>query len=373
MPARRLRIGAIAALCCLVAGCDVEIDGAAGISAAEQQRVDRRAEQRGAVESALKELEQAPAVVYKSTIKDASGKPAELEFRITRNGSAHGALPVDGQTIQVISADKQLYLSASPEYWKAHGLGNSEQYGTNWVRTDSSDLPVNAVEALNPRKAASTLRTAVSAMNRLTDPVRSKLPDGTEVYDVGSGLGTLRVTTAAPHRVVSFAPSLVDAAGGKTLGAEMRVAPLAGDALKKLQTDLDGAIGGVGQPFDALTQVSVSVVDDKLDCTDFVGTCRATIGVANTVIGGASGTPVHLTLTVEFSAQSLGAQTCTADANAAPDTTTSMSCEVKFKLPNRNASYQVQAKPAARGEVRVPVDVNGVREKLKSEFATLGG
>lgn len=373
MPARRLRIGAVAVLCCLVAGCDVAIDGAAGISPAEQQRVDRRTEQRGAVESALKALEQAPAVVYKSTIKDASGKPAELLFRITRNGSAHGALPVDGQTIQVISADKQLYLSATPEYWKAHGLGNSDQYGTNWVRTDSTDLPVNAVEVLNPRKAASTLRTAVSAMNPLTDPVRSKLPDGTEVYDVGSGLGTLRVTTAAPHRVVSFAPSLVDAAGGKTLGAEMRVEPLAGDALKKLQTDLDGAIGGVGQPFDALTQVSVSVVNDKLDCTDFVGTCRATIDVANTVIGSVSGTPVRLTLTVEFSAQSLGAQTCTADANAAPDTTTSMTCEVKFRLPNRNASYQVQAKPAARGEVRAPVDVNGVREKLKSEFATLGG
>lgn len=373
MPARRLRIGVVAVLCCLVAGCDVAIDGAAGISPAEQQRVDRRTEQRGAVESALKALEQAPAVVYKSTIKDASGKPAELLFRITRNGSAHGALPVDGQTIQVISADKQLYLSATPEYWKAHGLGNSDQYGTNWVRTDSTDLPVNAVDVLNPRKAASTLRTAVSAMNPLTDPVRSKLPDGTEVYDVGSGLGTLRVTTTAPHRVVSFAPSLVDAAGGKTLGAEMRVEPLAGDALKKLQTDLDGAIGGVGQPFDALTQVSVSVVNDKLDCTDFVGTCRATIDVANTVIGGASGTPVRLTLTVEFSAQSLGAQTCTADANAAPDTTTSMTCEVKFRLPNRNASYQVQAKPAARGEVRAPVDVNGVREKLKSEFATLGG
>ncbi|MFE6610246.1 hypothetical protein [Amycolatopsis sp. NPDC057786] len=373
MPARRSKIGAIAALCCLVAGCDVAIDGAAGISPAEQQRVDRRAEQRGAVESALKALEQAPAVVYKSTIKDASGQPAELQFRITRNGSAHGALPVDGQTIQVISADKQLYLSATPEYWKAHGLGDSDQYGTNWVRTDSSDLPVNVVEVLDPRKAASTLRTAVSGMNPLTDPVRSKLPDGTEVYDVGSGLGTLRVTTAAPHRVVSFAPSLVAAAGGKTLGAEMRVESLAGEALKKLQTDLDGAIGGIGQPFDALTQVRVTVVNDKLDCTDFVGTCRATIDVANSVIGGVSGTPVHLKLTVDFTAQSLGAQSCTADADAAPDTTTSMSCEVKFKLPNRNASYQVQAKPSAKGEVRAPVDVNAVREKLKSEFATLGG
>jgi hypothetical protein len=373
MPARRLRIGAVAVLCFLVAGCDVAIDGAAGISPAEQQRVDRRAEQRGAVESALKVLEQAPAVVYKSTIQDASGNPAELLFRITRNGSALGALPVDGQAIQVISADKQLYLSATPEYWKAHGLGNSDQYGTSWVRTDSTDLPVNAVDVLNPRKAASTLRSAVSAMNRLTDPVRSKLPDGTEVYDVGSGIGMLRVTTAAPHRVISFAPSLIDAAGGKTLGAEMRVEPLAGDALKKLQTDLEGAIGGIGQPFDALTQVSVSVVNDKLDCTDFVGTCRATIGVANTVIGDAGGTPVHLMLSVEFTAQSLGAQTCTADANAAPDTTTPMSCEVKFRLPNRNASYQVQAKPSARGEVRAPVDVNAVREKLKAEFAALGG
>lgn len=369
----RMRIGAVAALCCLVAGCDVAIDGAAGISPAEQQRVDRRTEQRGAVESALKALEQSPAVIYKSTIKDAAGKPTELLFRITRNGSAYGALPVDGQAVQLVSAADQLYLSATPEYWKAHGLGNSDQYGTNWVRTDSTDLPVNAVDVLSPRKAASTLRTAVSAMNRLTDPVRSKLPDGTEVYDVGSGLGTLRVTTSAPHRVISFAPSLVDAAGGKTLGAELRVEPLAGDALKKLHSDLDGTIGGLGQPFDALSQVSVSVVNDKLNCTDFVGTCRATIDVANTVIGGGSGTPVRLMLSVEFTADSLGAQTCTADATAAPDTTTSMTCEVKFKLPNRNASYQVLAKPAARGEVRAPVDVNGVREKLKSEFAALGG
>lgn len=369
----RVRIGAIAVLGCLLAGCDVAIDGMAGVSPAEQQRVDRRAEQRGAVESALKALEQAPAVGYKSTIKDAAGNPAELLFRITRSGSAQGALPVDGQVVQILSADKQLYLSATPEYWKAHGLGNSDQYGTGWVRTDGTDLPVNVVEVLNPRKAASTLRTAMSTMNRLADPVRSKLPDGTEVYDVQSGLGSLRVTTAAPHRLIGFSPSLIDAAGGKTLGAELRVEPLTGDGLKKLQSDLDGSIGGIGQPFDALAQVSVSVVDDKLNCTDFVGTCRATIGVANTVIGGGSGAPVHLTLSVEFTAQTLGSQTCTAAADAAPDTTTSMTCEVKFKLPNRNASYQVLAKPTARGEIRAPVDVNGVRERLKTEFAALGG
>ncbi len=369
----RMRIGAVAILGCLLGGCQVEIDGAAGVSPAEQQRADRRAEQRGAVEAALKAFEQSPAVVYKSTVKDAAGKPAELQFRITRNGSAQGALPVDGQTVQLVSADNQLYMSATPDYWKAHGLGNSDQYGTSWVRTDNTDLPVNVIEVLSPRKAASTLRTAAKTMNRLTDPVRSKLPDGTEVYDVGSGLGALRVTTTAPYRVVSFAPSLVDPAAGKTLGAELRLESLAGDSLKKLRSDLDGTIGGLGQPLDALTQVSVSVVNDKLNCTDFVGTCRATIDVANTVIGGPGGTPVHLMLSVEFTAQSLGSQTCTTDANAAPETTTSMTCEVKFKLPNRNASYQVLARPTARGEIRASVDVNGVREKLKSEFAALGG
>ena len=70
---------------------------------------------------------------------------------------------------------------------------------------------------------------------------------------------------------------------------------------------------------------------------------------------------------------SLGAQTCTAAADAEPYATVKMSCAVKFKLPNRTASYQVLSKPNATAEVRAALDVNAVKQKLATEFAALGG
>ena len=50
-----------------------------------------------------------------------------------------------------------------------------------------------------------------------------------------------------------------------------------------------------------------------------------------------------------------------------------MSCTVKFKLPNRTASYQVLSKPNATAEVRAALDANAVKQKVAAEFAGLGG
>jgi hypothetical protein len=213
-------------------------------------------------------------------------------------------------------------------------------------------------------------------MDQTREPVKAKLPDGTDVYQLGAAPSVLRVTTAKPNRVVSFAPVLLDPQAGPKFGAEFQVAPLTGDAIKTFHTDLDNTVGGLGQPFEGLVQASAVVTNDNLDCKDFVGSCTTTVDVSNSVVGTpASGekSTVHLNLSVEVSADSLGSQTCTAAADAEPYATVKMSCTVKFRLPNRTASYQVLSKPNATAEVRAALDVNAVKQKLATEFAALGG
>ncbi|MEC3975987.1 hypothetical protein [Amycolatopsis sp. H20-H5] len=368
----RWGVGLVVLLGLVLSGCQVAVDGAAGISAVEREKADRRGEQRTAVDGALQALAAAPALAYGSTLKDGSGTAVELRFRITKNGSAQGSLPIEGRVLQLVSADKQLYLAASADYWKANGANGSDQYGSSWVRADATGLPVDAPGLLSPAKAADALRRTLKLANPLAVPVRSKLADGTEVYDVAGPLGALKVTTAKPYRLVSFAPAMLDGKTGAKLGAELRVSPVGGDALKKFQTDLENAVGGLGQPFDALTQVSVVVLGEKIDCTDFVGNCSVNVDVVNTVVGTPAA-KVHIKLNVEFSADGLGGQNCAAEADAEADATTTMNCGVKFRLPNRTASYQVMAKPTATAELRAPLDVNAVKQRLQAEFAALGG
>ncbi|WP_199730379.1 hypothetical protein [Amycolatopsis panacis] len=359
----------------LLSGCQVSVTGAAGLSAADRQLAQQRAEQQSAVDAALQELAKAPALQYDTTVKDASGNPAELGFRVTRSGDGLGALPFEGRRVQLVEPNGQLYLSADAEYWKSHGLEeNSTQFGTGWVQTVGTELPMDPAARLSPPKLADALRNALPTLYRAGPPQRQKLADGTEVYELGS-LGALQVSTAQPHRVVSFSPALLDPRSGPKLGTAFRVRPLAGAELKQFHTDFDAAVDGLGQPFDGLAQASVTVLSDKLNCQDFVGSCKTTVDVANNVVGGKPGSKptVHLKLSVEISAETLGVETCTAQTDAAAGSTVSMSCSVKFVLPNRTASYQVQAKPAAVGEVRVPVDPNGLKAKLATTFAALGG
>ncbi|HKN53282.1 MAG TPA: hypothetical protein VJX66_12310 [Amycolatopsis sp.] len=370
----RTAAAAVVLLGGLLGGCQTAVPGSPGISAVDQQKVDRITEERAAVEAAITSIEQAPALLYTATVKDASGKPADQQFRITRRGSAVGMLPIDGRPVHLAIADGQLYLQADADYWKAHAVDQGAQFGTNWVRTIGTELPLDPAARLAPAKLAAGLRGAMVTMDPLAEPVKTKLPDGTEVYELGVAPSTLRVTTAKPNRVVSFAPALLDPQTGAKLGAEFRVEPIAVDALKKFHDDLDGTIGGITQPFDGLAQASAVVVSDNLNCQDFVGTCVTTADVSNSVVGGPpSGNTVHIVLNVEVSADGLGGQTCTTDGDAAPYATIKMSCSVKFKLPNKTASYQVLSKPTASAEVRAAVDAGAVKQKLQSEFAALGG
>lgn len=371
MRARWSTIAVVLLLGVLLSGCQVAVGGSAGVSAADREKADRRAEQRAAVDAALAAVEQAPALIYTASVKGAA-----QVFRVTRGGSALGSLPLEGKVVQVVAADTQFYLQADADYWKSHAIDEGTEFGTSWVRTLGTELPLDPAGRLAPAKFAAGLRKAVAGLNPTAAPVKAKLPDGTEVYELGTAPSVLRVTTAKPNRVVSFAPALLDGQAGPKFGTEFTVAPLAGDALKKFHTDLDATVAGLGQPFEGLVQASAVVTNDKLDCKDFVGSCTTTVDVSNTVVGGsASGakTIVHIKLTVEVSAEALGAQTCAAEADAEPLATIKMSCAVKFKLPNRTASYQVLSKPDAVAEVRAAVDPGAVKQKLQSEFAALGG
>jgi hypothetical protein len=371
MRARRSRVAAVLLLGGLLAGCQVAVAGTAGVSSADQETANRRVEQRAAVDAALSALGQAPALALKSTTKG-----AEQQFRVTRGGTAVGGLPLEGRVVQVAAAAGQFYLQADADYWKAHAIDESTQFGTSWVRSLGSELPFDPVARFAPAALADGLRQALAALDRLSKPVKAKLPDGTEVYQLGAAPSILSVTTAQPNRVVAFAPSLLDSQAGPKFGAEFLVSPLAGDALKAFHTDLDAAVGGMGQPFEGLVQASAVVTNDKLDCKDFVGSCTTTVDVSNSVVGSPSSgekSVVHINLTVEVSADSLGAQTCTAAGDAEPYATLKLSCTVKFKLPNRTASYQVLSKPNATAEVRAALDVNAVKQKVAAEFAALGG
>jgi hypothetical protein len=371
MRAGRAMAAAVLLLGGLLAGCQVAVSGAAGISAADQQTADRRAEQRAAVDAALTALQQAPALALKSTLKG-----AEQQFRVTRGGTALGALPLDGRVVQVTAAAGQFYLQADADYWKSHAIDEGAQFGTNWVRSLGSELPFDPAAGFAPATLAAGLRKALPGLDQVREPVRAKLPDGTEVYQLGAAPSVLRVTTAKPNRVVSFAPVLLDPEAGPKFGAEFRVTPLAGDALKTFHTDLDTTVGGLGRPFEGLVQASAVVTNHDLDCKDFVGSCTTSVDIANSVVGTpASGekSVVHITLSVEVTADALGSQTCTAAGDAEPYATLKLSCTVKFKLPNRTASYQVLSKPNATAEVRAALDADAVKQKVAAEFAALGG
>jgi hypothetical protein len=369
-------VAVVAMTATLLGGCQVAVPGSPGLTAADQQKADRRAAQAVAVDGALSAMAALPAIGYRSTAKDASGNPAELDLRVTKNGTLQGALPVDGQIVQMVDVDAQLYLNAPAAYWSAHGaIGDSAAlFAGGWAHADPSDLTLDPAAVLTPAQVSSKLRMAYDASGQVGDPVRAKLPDGTEVFRIGTGVNVLQVTAVKPYRVASFAPSLLDTSTGKIFGDELRPEGLGGDALKVFHTDLDGAVSALGQPYDSVAQVTVSLSDNKLDCNGPSGSCTTSVQVENSLIGGdPQSSSVHLVMTSALNADSLGSQTCTAEASAAPNTKIPMSCTVKFKVPNRTAEYRVTSLPAAVGQVLVAVDPGGVERKLTAEFAALGG
>lgn len=369
-------VAVAAVMATLLGGCQVTVQGAGGLSAADQQVAAKRAEQAAAVDGALSALAALPAITYHSTAKDPSGKAVDLAVRVTKNGTVLGALPVEGVTVQMAEVAGQLYLDAPAEYWKAHGaIGDSgAAFAQGWTHADPSDLTVDPGAVLTPAQVSSKLRMAQGTSDQLGDPVRVKLADGTEVFRIAGKAGQLQVSTGKPYHVVSFAPALLDSATGPIFGAELRPEGLGGDALKTFHTDLDAAVAGLGTPFDSVAQVTVSASDNKLDCNGNSGSCTTSVQVENSLIGGDPQTSsVRLHLSSVLSADGLGTQTCTSDASAAPNAQVPMSCTVRFKVPNRTAEYQVRSLPAVTGEVLVTVDPNGVKQKLQAEFSALGG
>jgi hypothetical protein len=365
-------VAVVAMTAALLGGCQVAVSGSPQLSPADQQKADRRTAQAAAVDGALSALAALPAVGYHSTANGAG----DLDLRVTKNGTVQGALPVDGQVVQMVDVDAQLYLKAPAAYWSAHGaIGDSAaQFATGWAHADPSDLTLDPAAVLTPAQVSSKLRMAYDASGGIGDPVRAKLADGTDVFRIGAGADVLQVTAAKPYRVASFAPSLLDPSTGKIFGAELRPEGVTGDALKAFHTDLDGAVSALGQPYDSVAQVTVSLSDNKLDCNGSSGSCTTSVQVENSLIGGdPQGTSVHLVMTSALDAAALGSQSCTAEASTAPNTTVPMSCTVKFKVPNRTAEYRVTSLPAATGQVLVTVDSGGIKQKLASEFSSLGG
>jgi hypothetical protein len=352
----------------LLGGCQVAMPGAAGVSAADQQKADKRAERDAAVEGALAALENQPVAVYHSTLNG-----TDLVLRITKGGTMLGSLPIGGQAVQVVDVDNQLYISASADFWKAHGSTAAGTHAKGWTRADATDLALDPGSVLTPIGASRKIRASLSTMDQLADPVRTKLADGTEVFEVGSGVGRLKVTTAQPYRVVSFAPALLEAAIGQTFGSEFRLDPVTPGTVNTFHEDLDAAVGALGRPADSVAQASVRIINNKLDCNSSTGSCTSSVQVDNSLVGGDTKSTVHLVMTSVVTADSLGTQTCTGEASAAPNTSSTLVCTVKFNLPNRTAQYKVVSIPSAIGDVLASVDVNAVKQKIQSEFAAIGG
>jgi hypothetical protein len=352
----------------LLGGCQMAVPGAAGIVAADQQKADRRAGERAAIDGAVKALEIQPAVVYHATLNG-----ADLGLRVTKSGTLVGLLPIDGQSVQVVGFGGQLFVAAPADYWKARGASNPDSFANRWTRSDPSDLPVDPSAVLTPAGLGSRVTKALATADQLAEPVRAKLADGTEVYEVTTGDGVLRVTTAQPYRLVSFAPSLL-APNGKSLGTEVRIEQVNADILRKFHDDLDAAVDALGTPADSIAQASVTITDNKLDCNGGNGSCTSSVSVDNAVVGGDPRTStVHIAMTSVVSADGLGSQTCSGDVTTAANASVTIPCSVQFAVPNRTAQYKVTSMPSATADVLASVDGNAVKQKIQQEFSALGG
>jgi hypothetical protein len=355
----------------LVAGCESAQRGTAEVSAADRQRADARAGERAAASAAIKALGDAAALAYKADTKGADGKPVDAGFEVTKNESALGTVVVGQNPVKLVVAGKQQYVSAPEAYWKGTGENDdaSKRWAAGWVAGGDRFSPQ---ATLDPVKLAAALQRFVDSLDRLSDPVRSKLPDGTEVYVLRSGDGTLEVTTAAPYRVVSFSASIADK-NGEGISGNLLPTILTGDALRKFHTDLDDALGQLGRPKDFSAKATVNIVGNDVTCKSSTFTCTTNAQVANYVSGAEGSTTVHLTLTAEVNGGSLGSQTCTSEADAAAGATTSMSCDVHFAFPSQAGNYPVQSLPTATAEALSTVDAGGLKQKVDTEFTGLGG
>jgi len=352
----------------LLGGCQVAVTGAAAGVSAAQEKADRRAEERAAVEGAIQSLAIQPAIIYHATFNG-----TDLGLRVTKGGTLEGLLPIDNQSVQVVGFEGQLYVAASADYWKARGSATPDAFAKRWTRVDSSDLPADPAAVLTPSGLGGRLTRAMATADQLIEPVRAKLADNTEVYEVTTATGVLKVTTSKPYRLVSFAPAML-APNGKAFGAEMRVEQVNAETVRKFHEDLDTAVGALGTPADSVAQASVTITDNKLDCNGGNGSCVSSVSVDNAVVGGdPKSSTVHIAMTSVVSADGLGTQTCTGEVITAPNASVTIPCSVKFAVPNKTAQYKVTSMPSAKADVLATVDAGAVKQKIQQEFSSLGG
>ncbi|QFU86163.1 hypothetical protein YIM_04715 [Amycolatopsis sp. YIM 10] len=366
----------VAGAALVLAGCEVSTIGAAGPAAADQAKADARTAQRDAVKAAVDDLAEQEAIAYRSQLRNDAGELVDLALSVTKNGTTYGAVGVGGQVVNLVEADGKPYLSAPPAYWKTQGVddGQAEEYGKRWMFVEDSDLPLRASQVLTPREIRNALYDASLGLDQLADPVKTRLADGTEVYELSLPKGKLQITAVKPHRVVSFDAGLIDGTG-KAFGAGTVVSPggLTGDALAQFKNGLGGAVDAFAQAFDYAAELVVLVDGNDLQCATS-GSCTSNIKVRNSITGAdgrVSG--VRILAKADVSAPGLGSQTCTAEATAAPNSVVDVPCTVRFSVPNRTASYQVTSMPSATGEAIAAVDVGAIKQKIEAEFATLGG
>ncbi|WP_040407197.1 hypothetical protein [Amycolatopsis nigrescens] len=360
----------------LLGGCQAAMPGSGDVSTADRQRVDRRAELRSAVDGALGALAAQLALSYRSSYTDTAGKTVELALNVTKHGFAQGSFPSSGEQIKLLRADGKLYLNAGATYWRGRGTeaAVAEQYAGDWVRATRSELPFDPAETLTPSAVVATLRAGLAGADQLAEPVRRVRPDGTEVFEIETRSGLMEVTTAQPYRLVSVAPALLGPAVGSSYGPSTSVgmAALAGDDLKRFQTGAEAALPELAQPVRAGAGARTEVTDTRLDCGTN-GVCTHSVQVRNTVVGDAAGALVRLRLSSLVNAEGIGEQTCTGEAVAAPGATTGLSCEVRFTLPNRTGTAKVVAMPSLTGAVLDQLDGPALSQKVRAEFAALGG
>ncbi|RZQ63479.1 hypothetical protein [Amycolatopsis suaedae] len=345
----------------LLGACSAPVAGTPVAVPADQQRADRRAERAAAVDEALTALAGAGAVAYR--ISTGAG---ETVLNVTRNGTVHGTLPVGGHPVTLAEVDGDSYLSAPAPYWRTLNVGEAKagEYAARWMRVDPSVLPVRPSATFAPAALVRALRDRLAAADQFAEPVRTRLPDGTEAFDVTVAGGRFTVTTAKPHRLVSLDAGLVGAGLG---AAKLWPAVLAGEGVRQFQAALEGELGNLGQAFDFGADLAVTVEANAVTCTG-AGVCTSDVRVRNTVDGASA---VRIVVSALVTADGLGQRNCSQESSAAPNSTVTVACTVTFGAPSSPGQYRVVSSSTATGEAVVGLDVEALRGKIQSEFRAL--
>ncbi|OZM73530.1 hypothetical protein CFN78_08270 [Amycolatopsis antarctica] len=343
--------------CALLSGCQVLVDGESGPSEDGLRRANAQADERRAIDEALRTLGAAGALTYRGTGQDG----AALALTAGKNGTLFGALPMAGHTVRLAVASGRTFVSAPVEFWAANGSGDPAAYGGHWTGADPAELPLPP-SALAPPELERTLRAAAGRRDVLAEPVRG-VENGTEVFAVDTPGGGFAVTAAAPSTLTRVSGALLGASGA----GELRLETPAADTLTAVRAEFEAELPALVQSVDSAASVSAFPNDNKVECAPN-GSCTTTVQAGNTVGSDSTGS-VRIVLRAKVSADGLGEQTCTAEAMAAPNAVVPVSCEVRFQVPARTARYQVLSVPTVTGQGISGGDVEELRRSVLADLA----